>query len=387
MRYPLIAMLVTFAIFSMAHSFSTLFLNIYVWKNHSSFFYIGLFQFFSFLCTFIGIIGGAYLILYLGSRIAFIFSAIVALCLYLFLIHIQIDSSFLVVITGVLNGTYIGLFYAGFHFYSLWFSEKEQLSNIIGLQYVINSTVQLITPPLAGWVIHYKGYEATFLLGIFILFIQTIFSVTTPQIKIRKKYRRKRFFIPENRQMSYVGLSAAAFGFFYAFVHMSIGMFIYLYMKNESTIGQWNMLFTLFTIFTYFLLGRQFLQPYKETLGTLGVIISTVVTFTLIAPFPVTFIIFNVIVSISLPMMWVPAFSNQFQSVKDQVNKSNVNPLTKTMELIIFREFSLFVGRALFILILLINIFMISDTSLALLIMFLCFMPTGLFLLSKKAIN
>lgn len=297
----------------------------------------------------------------------------------------HVDSFLSLADCGIMNGLYMGLFFAGLNFYSLWFSGKDQLSKVISYQYIINGVMQFCTPLLAGWVIHVKGYETAFFTAILFLCIQTLFSTATPQVKIRYPYHRKGFFIPENRKMGYVGAGAASFGFFYAFIHMSVSIFIYMFVQSEWILGEWNMLFALCSIITYFLVGRTFMQPYKEIVGTLGVLTSTVITLTLFVPYPAAFIVFNAIISVSLPMMWIPSFTQQFQTIQHQVQQSRANPLTKMMQLLVFREFSLCLGRVFFLIVLIFNLTFITLPSLALTIIFLCFMPTCLFLFSKKA--
>lgn len=385
MKFPLLAMLGTFSIFSMANSFSNLFLNIYIWKLHSSLITVGWFQIFSFLFVFFGFLCGAFLIRWAGSRINFLVSTTIALSLYIFLFAGSINSFSHIAVAGMMNGMYIGLFFAGLNFYSLWFSERDNVSKVISLQYIINGVVQFITPPMAGWIIHTKGYEAAFLTAIVILLIQTFCSTATPQVKIRSSFRRKGFFVPENQHMRNVGLASASFGFFYAFVHMSISIFIYMFVQNEWTLGEWNMLFAIFSVITYFFLGKSLMRPYQESLGTLGVIISTIITLTLFVPYPAAFIVFNAVISVSLPMMWIPSFTHQFNTIRQQVQLSSANPLTKTMQLLVYREFSLCLGRLAFLFILIFNLTFIHHVSLSVLVIFLCFMPASLFLLSKKS--
>ena len=385
MKYPLVAMFITFTVFAVANSFSNLFLTTYIWKHHSSLTIVGLFQIASFFFTFVGILIGAFIIRWQGSRLNFIISSSFALGLYSFLTMVPISKTSDVVLAGVANGLYIGLFFAGMNFYSVWFSEQEELSSVISMQYFINATVQLLVPVLSGWFIFLHGYNKAFILAVIIVLVQMFCSIATPQVRIREPYRRKGFFIPENQKMKSLGVSAASFGFFYAFVYMSVSVFVYMNVQKESTLGEWNTIFALLTVLTYFLLGKKMLQPFKETIAVLGVIISTVVTFTLFFPYSIAFIIFNVIISISLPMMWIPTFTLHYQTIKEQVHRARANPLTLMMQLIVFREFYLCVGRVLFLLLLLVTVTYVTNVFLAILVMFLSFMPVCIYLFGKRA--
>jgi YQGE family putative transporter len=378
-------MMSTFAIFSIVYSISNLFINIYIWKHHSSLVHVAWFQFCSFLFVFIGFMCGAIVIRFIGSRINFLLSSVTALILYAYLLTGRIDTWMDMAWAGLFNGLYIGVFYAGLNFYSIWFSERKQMSKVISMQYAISGIAQMITPLIIGWVIHAKGYSMAFSIAVGILLLQTILSTATPQVRIRKDFRKKGFFIPSNRRLGYMGISAASFGFFYAFVHMSVGVFIYMYLQDEFLLGEWNMLFAFLSVVTYYVLGRTLMQSHQEILGTLGVLMSTIITMTLFFSYPVSFVVFNAVISVFLPMMWVPAYTNQLNTIRHQAHQSRANPLTKMMELLVFREFSLCVGRLAFFTILMICVVMGQSSSLYIVLIFLCFMPTALYVLSKKA--
>jgi YQGE family putative transporter len=379
------AMFGTFAIFSVAYSFSNLFINVYIWKHQSSLMNVGWFQLWSFLFVFIGFLLGALIIRKIGSRVNFLCSSVSALGLYGYLITGEIHNLVQIGGAGVLNGLYIGLFYSGLNFYTLWFSERKDLSKVISLQYMIHGIAQMVTPPIAGWFIHTKGYSETFTIALGILIVQTLLSSATPQVRIRSHFRKTGFFIPGNRQMGYIGLSTASFGFFYAFVHMSISVFVYLFLQDEWALGEWNMIFALISVVTYYFLGKILKQSHREIFATLGVIGSTVITLTLFFPYPAYFVVFNAVISVFLPMMWVPVYTNHYDTIKQQVTRSEVNPLAKMMELLVFREFSLCVGRIAFLLLLLGSISWGRNNPMYIVLIFLCFMPSALFILSRNA--
>lgn len=378
-------MFITFSIFSIAYSFSNLFLNIFIWKHHSSMTMLGWFHVCSFSFIFIGFLVGAYLIKWFGSRINLMFSSFIALLLYTYLSFGSFETIIGVGVAGIINGTYIGLFFAGLNFYSIWFSTHSELPKVISLQYIISGTAQLLTPPIAGWIIYYYGYDRAFEVAILILSIQSLTSIMTPQVRIRSPYWRKSFFIPSYAQMKPLGLSASSFGFFFAFVHMSLSIFVYLFLHNEWQLGELNSIFAILSLMTYFILGRTLLQPYYRLIAVFGIIVSTVVTLSLFVPSPLTFIVFNAVISVSLPMLWVPSFTEHFQTIRELVKQSRANPLTKMMELLVFREFSLCVGRVTFFIVLIICFSFLEQQALALIIFVLCFMPTAVYVLSQRA--
>jgi hypothetical protein len=386
MRFPLVAMLATFAIFSIAYSFSNLFINIYVWKQAASLFSVGLFQLFSFLFVFLGFMLGAYVIYFFGSRVNFLFSSLLSLVLYVFLFQTgDITSVYTIILIGILNGSYIGLFFSGLNFYSIWFSKKSQLSNTISLQYIINGFAQIISPLFLGWTIHTYSYNHAFAIAIGILFVQTLFSILTPQVRFRDRFQQRRFFLPKNRKFGFLGISAASFGFFFAFIQMSLSIFMFNFLQNEWDLGEWNTFFALLTILTYTILSKSLLRPYEEILGTIGVILSTIITFVLFIPSPLSFIVFNAIISVSLPMMWRPTYAKQFKAIQNESAHASTNPLTMTMELLVYREFTLCIGRVAFFLLLLSSQFFIGNYFLYTLIILLCFMPTATFVLNLKS--
>ena len=385
MNFPLFAVFCSYSIFSVAYSFSTIFFNIYIWKHHDNLITLGWFQLCSFLFTFVGFLIGAHLIHRAGSRMNFLGSAVVALILYSSLIWMSFQSLAAIGIAGLLNGLYVGLFFAGLNFYSLWFAEQKQVPRIFGLQYMVSGSGQLLTPPLAGWLIYWKGYDLAFLAAVSIVTVQAVFSLATPRVKIPYPFQRRRFFVPVDKNMSWVGFSAASFGFFFAFVNMSLSIFVYLFVQNEWDVGEWNTLFALLSILTYFFLGKSMLKSHHEMIATLGIIFTTVVTVTLLVPAPFIFIIFNAVISVSLPMFWIPSFTRQFDIIHRQVQRSSANPLTTMMELLVYREFTLCLGRLAFFILLMITYTWLNHHALQVIIMVLSFMPAAVYVLSRQA--
>ncbi|WP_202081207.1 hypothetical protein [Caldalkalibacillus salinus] len=383
MKLPLIAMYITFSVFAMTNVCSTIFLSVYVWKQQESFFMISAFYFFTFLFVFIGVMVGAFFMFWFGSRWTFLCSSFTALGMYLFFWTEGELSLQAVALAGILNGLFIGLFYAGFNFYSLWFASQERLSNVLSLQYIINGVMQIVVPPIIGWIIFVYSYHVFFVTALLILLVQACCSSLIPQVRIRFPFRRKEFFIPLEEGMKGLGFSSAAYGFFLSFIHMSLGVFVYLYVQNEWALGGWNMLFACISVFTYYMLGRTFLKPFGDVLGMIGVIISTAATLTLFFHVPVTYIVFNTVISASLPMLWVPAFTQHFHHIFALGKASSANTLTKVMQLLVFREFSICIGKLSFIALLLFQILYFSP-SLSLIVFFLCFMPVAIYVLGHK---
>ena len=212
-------------VFSIIFAFANLFLNIYLWTHGKSFWNIGVFNLFSvhsiFLCSLIG----AFALQRWGTRSTFLFSSLLALCLFLYLFVSDLSETSVIPLLGLLYGGYIGLFYIGFNLQILWLSSDANRSLLIGLESTLGTLAQLLTPMAAGYFIISQGYKGTFLFVIGLLVLQFLLSLRVPVMKMSGGYRKRYFFLAENEVMAELGLSSAAYGFFYAFIQCPLVCF------------------------------------------------------------------------------------------------------------------------------------------------------------------
>ena len=190
-----------------------------------------------------------------GTRSTFLFSSLLALCLFLYLFVSDLSETSVIPLLGLLYGGYIGLFYIGFNLQILWLSTDANRSLLIGLESTLGTLAQLLTPMAAGYFIISEGYKGTFLFVIGLLVLQFLLSLRVPVMKMSGGYRKRYFFLAENEVMAELGLSSAAYGFFYAFIEMSFGLFFYFLVKDELHLGIWNFVFGGLSAFMFWLVG------------------------------------------------------------------------------------------------------------------------------------
>lgn len=137
----------------------------------------------------------------------------------------------------------------------------------------------------------------------------------------------------------------------------------------------------------FWLVGRKLNHSNREIFLCMGMISSVVVTLTLLVPVPQLFILFNLIISVSLPMIWVPAKSTHYSQMIILANKQahmNTSRLGKMMQLLVFREFSISLGRISFFLLMVIGFDFGLGSSYYAMIILACFMPFGIWVLMKE---
>ena len=374
-------------VFSIIFAFANLFLNIYLWTHGKSFWNIGVFNLFSvhsiFLCSLIG----AFALQRWGTRSTFLFSSLLALCLFLYLFVSDLSETSVIPLLGLLYGGYIGLFYIGFNLQILWLSSDANRSLLIGLESTLGTLAQLLTPMAAGYFIISQGYKGTFLFVIGLLVLQFLLSLRVPVMKMSGGYRKRYFFLAENEVMAELGLSSAAYGFFYAFIQMSFGLFFYFLVKDELHLGIWNFVFGGLSAFMFWLVGRMLKQSNRDIFLGMGMLSCTIVTLALLVPVPQLFILFNLIISVSLPMLWVPAKSTHYSQMivlAQRLTGLSEGRLGKMMQLLVFREFSISLGRIVFFLLMVIGFDFGLSTSYYVMVFLACLMPFGIWLLAKE---
>lgn len=373
-------------VFSVIFAFANLFLNVYLWDSGKSFWNIGVFNLFSVVSIFLASLLGAYLLQWMGTRSTFICSSLLALFLFFYLFQQGENAITVVPLLGMLYGGYVGLFYIGFNLQILWLSKESNRSFLIGLESAITTMAQLLTPLCAGFFITSYGYPSTFLLITGLLLIKFIFSFRIAPMRMKESYRKRFFFLAESEKMAQMGFASAAYGFYFAFVQMSYGLFFYFLIQDELHLGFWNFIFGGVSGFMYWFVGRTLKQTNRDIFLGMGMIASMVITLTLLLSAPFWFVLFNLTVSVSLPMLWIPTKSNHYAlmvKIAEQYEKKAGNRLGRMMQLLVFREFSISLGRICFFLLMVIGFDFGWGASYYIMLMLACFMPLGIWILGK----
>lgn len=384
---PLKSLFANQLIFSIIFAFANLFMNIFLWDGGKSFWGIGVFNLFSVCSIFLASISGAFLLQLLGTRSTFMLSSLLALGLFIYLFQTGQAMESILPILGMLYGGYIGLFYIGFNLQILWLSRQGNRSYLIGIESTIATSAQLLTPFCAGLFITNRGYGHTFLVIIGLLVLQLLLSTAISNMKLKESYRKRYFFLAENEKMAKMAFASAAYGFYFSFVQMSYGLFFFFFLHDEFQLGSWNFLFGAISAFMYWHVGRSLHQSNREIFLGMGMISSVMVTLTLFLSAAPWFILFNLIVSISLPMMWIPAKSLHYTQIAGDASGGKPKRLGEMMQRLVFREFSISLGRICFFLLMIFGFDFGLGPAYYLMVTFGCFMPVGIWLLSRKHVD
>ena len=132
---------------------------------------------------------------------------------------------------------------------------------------------------------------------------------------------------------------------------------------------------------------RMLKQSNRDVFLGMGMLSCTIVTLALLVPVPELFILFNLIISVSLPMLWVPAKSTHYSQMivlAQRLTGLSEGRLGKMMQLLVFREFSISLGRIVFFLLMVIGFDFGLSTSYYVMLFLACLMPFGIWLLAKE---
>lgn len=340
-------------VFSVTCAFANLFMNVYLWNRAGAYWHIGVFNLFSVQSIFLSSLCGAYALKKWGTRSAFIISSLLALGLFSYLFVSDLSRPSAIPVLGALYGSYIGLFYIGFNLFMLRLSNVKNRSLLVGLESALATMAQLLTPVAAGYLIAARGYRSAFLIIICLLCSQLVLSARTPKMTILGNFSKRNFFLAENETMARLGFSSAAYGFLYAFIQMSYGLFFYFFTRDELSLGWWNLLFGAVSSVMFWLVGKWLNQSNREIVLRMGMISATIVSLGLFVPVPELFILFNLVISVSLPLLWIPTKTTHYEQMARlarETSGTDDHLLGKMTQLLVFREFSISLGRIAFFL-------------------------------------
>ena len=386
---PIRALFAVQIIFSVIFCFASLFLNVYLWDKGQSFRGIGIYNVFSVVSIFVGSILGAYFLQWIGSRATFIGSSVSALLLfsYLFFSNQATDYDTLPLL-GILYGSYVGLFYIGFNLHLLWLTEKRNRSYLLGVESAIATAAQLLTPVCAGIMIANQGYVHTFLLILVLLCIQLLLSFSIPGIQMDGGYQKRYFFLAKSDKLARMGFSSLAYGFYFSFIQMSFGLFFYFIVKDEFQLGSWNLLFGAISAIMYWLTGRFLSLSNRDIFLSMGMLGTLIITLSLLLAKSSWFILFNIVIAVSFPLLWLPAKSTHFSDLITEAEKNPIrNKIGQLMQFLVFREFSISVGRLCFFLLLVVGFDFGLGYTYYFMVLLACVMPIGIWILNREILR
>lgn len=270
---------------------------------------------------------------------------LVTMGIMLWLQNAVIDNLLLL---GTLYGVFNGLYWLGYHVFSLDFTNTKNRGNFTGITQALRITAALIGPVVLGYLIANDslniGYGWTFILGMVSLLFALYFSNTSSSVKTKQEFhiRETLQHVRKNKDVQRILISN-----FFANVGQNgairrlIPMFLFAVLMNEFHVGGWITFFTTLSILTTYALGKKLsYNMYKQSNMTAGSILSISLLLLITSPGLLVYIIYGSLKELLAPVVALARRVHYFNLLHTLPDYQ-----THRVEYLLVREWCNLIGR------------------------------------------
>lgn len=364
-------LLLVSTLFTIAVALSNTFVNVYLWKIVKNYFVIGWFNFFHFT----------------GMMITFILAGKMAKTMdRIFLLRLgvgMLSVFFLVVLllgekaanhyilVGLLIGIGQGFYWFSFNLLYFEITDPDNRDIFNGMNGLFTSVGGMIAPFLSGWFLSHQkgvtGYKTIFFISLLVFLLAVIVSFFFYKRKSIGQYRLKQVIKQTLHQKawSHVFLAMMAQGGREGVITFLIGLLVYIYTKNEFSLGTYSMVISGVSLVTYFLVGKWLKKTWRNHSMLIGSMMMSVAVIPMFLDTNyTTLLIYGIGTSIFAPLYFIPLTSVVFDLIGINEDSANLRD-----EYIVIREIGLNLGRMFSVLIFIFFIATVGEKSLRFLLL------------------
>ncbi|MGB3366984.1 MAG: MFS transporter [Acidaminobacteraceae bacterium] len=302
-------------IYSIFKSFVLIFINIYLWQSGKSIDAVAIFN----ICNYLGATISFYLanvIALKNSKFNYLLSSLSFIALFALTAIFKSSIAEYAVLIGFLGGFGDGFFFFNQNTFQADKLDKEELDQFMSVMGAISKATSIVTPVVSGIIIQKFGFMTmvyTLLVLVVVQFINGLFMPNDHIESLGKINIRK---ILKNKKTRRVFLTHTIRAPYSQFSIVSSSVFLYAFAKSEYLMGALNSTFaiTSMTLFYIYRYAQRFRK--KKDLMLVGAIAHSLAVLLLLKPTFISFVIYNVAISIGGAFFGTPTTGIQLYSAK-----------------------------------------------------------------------
>lgn len=340
-------LLVIGGLYSLSIALSNTFVNVYLWKQSSGFFQLGLFHLAIVTTQPVSFLVAGRLAKKV-DRIIVLRIGVVLLSLYFILVLLSgTQAKHFIILLGAILGIGYGFYWLSYHVLTFEITEPETRDFFNGFFGIFNSLGGIIGPLFAGFIISrfekFTGYTMIFTISLILFAVATIFSFFMKRRPADGNFSFQAILLERKKNTNWRMITNANFfqglreGLF-AFV---INIYVYITTGSEMALGTFTFLNSLVSVLAYFFASKYIKINYRKKAIFIGGILLSLSVF--IIAFEMTYyrlLIYAVIIAISYPIVLVPFLSTSYDVIGTGWKASEMR-----IEYIVVRELFLNLGR------------------------------------------
>ncbi len=341
------------ALYSLSTALSNTFVNIYLWKQSEALINLGIYNLsVVFLQGFTFILAGK-----LAKRIDRIIvlrlGILFLAAFYLAVLTLSSTVPFYLIIIGGLLGVGYGFYWLAYNLLTFEITEPETRDTFNGLQGITGSIGGMIGPFFAGYVITVftdnNGYLLIFGFSLCLFIVAVLISFLLKGRPADGKYRLIRILEERKHNKDWGRITYANFsqGLREGTFLFIVSVFVFVETGSEMALGTFGLINSAISFVAYFLVSRYLKVPYRKWSMLAGALFLYGAIFFLIyqVSFP-KLLTYGSILAVAYPLLLVP-----YMSVTYDVIGRSWKAREHRIEYIVVRELFLNLGRAVSILV------------------------------------
>ncbi|HWQ41728.1 MAG TPA: MFS transporter [Desulfosporosinus sp.] len=345
-------LLLVHTLFLTGVSLSNIFFNIYLWKISHNIETAAVFNLFQFITVPFVFFMATHLFKRKGITLSIRLGLLVHVAFFLLVLLLKDRIAHLTPLFGVLMGFGQGMYYFGYNVSTYDCTNNQNRDRFSGLNGAASAFSGMVAPLVGGAIIQNlgtaTGYIAVFGIMVICFVLATIVTKTfvTRTEKPRCNFTQAKFLI--NSEWRRVNWSMFLRGLREGVMSFLLILIFYELSQNELELGFFNLVISMTTFFSYYLIGR-FITRERRFLSMLigGICLALFTTIVLWEPTLKSFWLFGLSNSLFYPLIFVPLTTISYNVIRNNWKTANYQ-----VEFLSLRELPLNIGRILGILLL-----------------------------------
>lgn len=331
---------------SIANSLSNMFVNIFLFKVSQNLYDVALFNFVSYIVWMPTFLFAGILSKKIDRKLSLIIGTILQLIFFLCIIYFGKTSVHMVIPLGLIFGIGSGFYWLSVNVLTVDYTNDSNRDWFNALNGIFHSISQMIGPLTAGWIVvmfpGLMGYKTIFSIS-FLFFLASMiltFFLSNKEEKSSFDYKSMvgMYRNKEWRNIAYVFASLAFRDGVLSFI---IWIWVYMVTKSEGLLGNYAFVTTVFSIITFYVIGRFGRQEQKWSFIVWGSVLLSLSILTLVFQVNyITLLVYGLVSAICVPLFGIPFNTLSLNSISkfDRNGKLRI-------EMVVSRELALSVGR------------------------------------------
>lgn len=333
---------------------SNIFFNVYLWKLSQNLTTAAIFNLFHFLAVPVVFFLGSLIIRFVGTINCLRIGLLIHACFFLLVLLLGQQVSTFAPLFGVLMGIGQGLYFLGYNVSTFDWTTNKNRDKFSGFNGATSALAGIIAPLVGGVLISLlqgeMGYFIVFSMSLVCFMCSTFFTKTLVSEKDRYhcNFSQARKLIDSKWKL--VSWSMVLRGLREGVMTFLLFLIFYEITRNELQLGIYNLVLSIFTMLSYYLMGvygKKSWRSYSMELGAMNLVAAT--TIILFRRDELSLWLFGIANSVFYPLIFVPLTAISYNVIRNNPQTAN-----HRIEFLTFREIPLNLGRVIGVLLLLI---------------------------------